>query len=62
MKQPTKEDIDNLQYITGEGRMWCKRELQGRYALDAVENLPTTNNSGFDSEIKQILKYIIQNS
>ena len=62
VKQPTKEDIDNLQDITGEGRMWCKRELQGQYALDAIENLPATGNPVFDNEIKQILKYIIRKS
>lgn len=62
MKQPTKEDIDNLQDITGEGRMWCKRELQGQYVLEAIENLPVTGNPVFDSEIKQILRYIILKS
>lgn len=62
MKQPTKEDIDKLQGTTGEGRMWCKRELQGQYALEAIENLHVTGDLAIDNEIKQILKYLLQKS
>ena len=60
MKQPTKEDIDNLQDITGEGRMWCKREIQQRHALEAVMDIPATGNEEFDREIKQILEYLVR--
>ena len=60
MRYPTKEEIENLQELTGEGKMWCKREIQQRHALEAVMSLPATGVEGFDREIKEILEYLVR--
>lgn len=60
MKSPSKEEIYALQEDSGEGVLFCKRELQRKYALEAVQSLPETGNADFDKEIKEILEYLVK--
>ena len=59
MKPPSKEEIYALRDESGEGIIFCKRELQRKCVLEAVQNLPETGYKDFDKEIKEILEYLV---
>lgn len=60
MKSPSKEEIYALRDDSGEGVLFCKRELQRKYALEAVLSLPKTGNDAFDKEVREILEYLVK--
>lgn len=49
IRQPNKAEISALQVETGEGRVWCQRELRRYFAREHLEQASTLD------ELKEVL-------
>lgn len=60
MKPITQQEVKELQEETGQGIMWCKRELQKMHAIEAVQELHKLDGYQFKIELLAILDYLVK--
>lgn len=59
MKGIHREDIEELQKQTGNGVIWCKRELLQKNALEAISDLSHVQDfENFKGDLIEILTYL----